>query len=155
MRQKNVDRYFDFGIHSDATLQLMRKILLFALTLAIGLSFTGCAHIPTPAEISAAPREPMPNRYALEEQLKGYWRSVLADPESARFEFAEPEPWYSNRFGDQTVYGWKIRYSVNGKNAFGGYAGAQMHVAFYYQGRLRYTARLFNDGSIGSPKMFE
>ena len=72
---------------------------------------------------------------------------TLRDPESARYQLGEPERSWLPRYHFDVdrvapyksghVFGWTIRFTVNAKNAFGGYAGAQAYEAFFQEGRLR------------------
>ena len=56
----------------------------------------------------------------------------LKDPESAIYAFS-PTPkkdWFRGT-GNMVRYAWKITYTVNAKNSYGGYTGSKLHWRWY------------------------
>lgn len=72
---------------------------------------------------------------------------ILLDPYSAVFSFNEPErAWLPRYHFDPKgpppyqsghVFGWRVHFTVNARNAFGGYAGHELYEAFFQEGQLR------------------
>jgi hypothetical protein len=101
---------------------------------------------PSSAELEAA-EYGIPPAGDCAQAIETTFSPTLRDPESARYQFAEPERSWLPRYHfdiDRVapyksghVFGWTIRFTVNAKNGFGGYAGAQSYEAFFQEGKLR------------------
>lgn len=99
---------------------------------------------PSASELESADFGPAPAG-ELDAAIAHTFGPVLLDPASALYSFGEPEhawlPSYHFRARGAPmepghVYGWRVRFEVNARNAFGGYAGAQPYEAFFRGGEL-------------------
>jgi len=106
---------------------MKKTILLIAAIFLV----SGCAKPPTTAELNSADYGPKPEVY--KEAIKAYYNSKLLDPYSSMFTFTEPRKGWS---GPNTVYGWKVCGTVNGKNRMGGYAGAKPFYVLFRNGEI-------------------
>ena len=97
--------------------------------------------VPSQGQIAAGVQEPAPASFLYENIIKSYWERVLYDPNSAIYRFGTPKKSYSTRLGGGIAYGWLIPFELNAKNQFGGYTGAKVYEAFFYEGRLRIIYR--------------
>lgn len=88
-----------------------------------------------------------PPRGGYERAIQTTFAPLLLDARSARYHFGEPEPAWLPRYHFDPpqpppyqsghVFGWRVHFTVNARNAFGGYAGDQLYEAFFQNGRLR------------------
>ncbi|MFZ2972563.1 MAG: hypothetical protein WA049_07970 [Ferribacterium limneticum] len=113
----------------------MRKIytlLIIAMLVLLG----GCASapIPTKSEINAADYGSKPSFENAQELVKGYMANRLFDPYSATYNCIEPlRAWASAsrivhaNLGGRVHYGYLLHCSINAKNRFGAYVGAQRY----------------------------
>jgi len=95
--------------------------------------------------IAEADIPPLPKNW--KQQVEAGVRASLRDPDSARFLFVEtPSPselapgiqkWGREEVDGTTIFGWRIYFGVNAKNAYGGYTGNQPWEAIFVDGRLR------------------
>ncbi len=118
----------------------------FACTLAVCSSFAlaGCAAPPTPADWSAARAAPKPtSEDAAQKAVVTYFSGVLKDPDSARYQFM-PAVNGIARMGSLTMKGWFMCGTINAKNSFGGYTGAQPFLAYFNPS----TTDQVNDGTV-------
>ena len=109
----------------------MKKIIGIFL---IALLF-GCASAPRPTaqEVISADCGPLPANF--EEIIKSVASKNLIDPYSAQYTFSEPVK-QLNRMTSPAVWGWAICGTVNARNRFGGYVGAQPYYALINNGRV-------------------
>ena len=113
-------------------------------TLALIASLFGCGPIippvpPTPEirHLSISEAETRHGKFPDNYQtlVKEYMRSVLKDPDSAKYSFIyEPEA---------VDEGWAIKFMVNSKNSFGGYTGNQLGACLIKNG-VPYDCRVFH-----------
>lgn len=98
----------------------------------------GCISIPpapTIFEMDNADYGAKPNAKViedLEETVRISDSVTLKDPESAIYAFS-PAPikgWFRGK-GEKVRYAWKISYTVNAKNSYGGYTGSKVHWRWY------------------------
>jgi hypothetical protein len=95
---------------------------LFALALAAGTA--SCATAPTTAEAQAADYGPLVAQERAQALAEDYLRTILRDPESARFTWKPLERgWREGSGSKPIIYGYLLEGTVNAKNAFGGYTG--------------------------------
>lgn len=79
--------------------------------------------------------------------IESTFAPALLDPYSAVFSFGEPErAWLPRYHFDPKgpppyqsghVFGWRVHFTVNARNAFGGYTGNELYEAFFQNGRIR------------------
>lgn len=103
----------------------------YALPLAI--LFAGCFARPTAEQLANADYGPTPSDP--EAIVRLYIKENFKDPESVRdLEVGLPQRYYYGR-GSTVYYGYRIRYSCNAKNSYGGYTGKQAHYLFVSHGQ--------------------
>ena len=112
----------------------MKKMLL-----VMGLCWlAGCATAPSPAQIDAGDRGPLPENY--KEIVQGWIHATLKDPYSVQdLEITRPVPAavYGKRaFRKFTVWAWQVDFSLNAKNGFGGYAGLTRYSIWVRDGKV-------------------
>lgn len=68
--------------------------------------------------------------------IKAWAETTLKDPESARYvHFSKPrKEWAVAQ--KQPIYGWSVCVTINAKNGFGGYTGAQVWWFFIQDGKI-------------------
>ena len=114
------------------TKNMMRKsIPLIAMPL-----FSACAQLaPKPEQLQRADFGPKPLQGSVLPLVKAYMSQRLFDPSSAVYQCGEPLKAWVNWYGS-LYFGYVIRCSINAKNRFGGYAGAQQNVFMISDGRV-------------------
>lgn len=114
-------------------------------------ALSGCAIGPTtattpsggvPVASDAGPR-PVDTR----EVVQGFLRSTLRDPMSAIVEDVVGPGFVNARSSiiRPAFYGWVTCFSVNAKNAYGGYTGFERHVLVERDGRVLFHQKQDND----------
>ncbi len=115
---------------------MIHRAIFLASILTLTLSVSGCANVPPeqlPADYDFG--KP-PSGY--EPQVEAYFDTILRDPKSARYE-------YANGFVQVVCHtfelrgtprrikhaGWGRVFTVNAKNAYGGYVGAEEYIALF------------------------
>jgi hypothetical protein len=109
----------------------MKKVLSGILLSLFVLG--GCAGMfvkPAPPD-EAAIMDCGPFPYDYQEKIMTDMNRKLIDPYSAQYGFNEPQK--ARYKGD---CGWYVLMSVNAKNRFGGYVGAETHQFIIYKGTL-------------------
>jgi hypothetical protein len=92
--------------------------------------------IPTEADLKVADYGPKPSESALqthEVAVRAVKEAELKDPASAIYKFYPPEKgWFIGRksyrdgiVNNQVRFAWRVSFSVNAKNGYGGYTGAK------------------------------
>ncbi|WP_080783232.1 hypothetical protein [Klebsiella variicola] len=130
----------------------MKKIaiMLFALLL------TSCAaNPPSQVQLHSADYGVLPDNY--QQQIKDWWGRMLKDPYSAQYTFGTPEKaWFKDGIlaesGGAMRYGWLIPITINAKNSYGGYTGAEAHTIFYSHGKIDSADAQVNAGYTGKVK---
>jgi hypothetical protein len=95
----------------------------------------GCGAPPKNAqgqEASLQDMGPAPTAHAA--TFARYLNATLKDPYSAQVDhIAGPAPWVkpSTWGSSESTYGWGVCYTVNARNAFGGYTGARWYVPVF------------------------
>lgn len=76
---------------------------------------------------------PQPDNY--EEKIKEHFQGILRDPQSAVYQFGEPQKGYANNGwalgGEVAWHGWLVDVEINAKNGFGGYTGFKPYVVYF------------------------
>lgn len=109
-------------------------------TVAAACLLSACISAPSEEDIRNADYGPPPRNYqaTIGQFLDGY----LRDPMSAQVRYvAGPAQNWSNFMGDR-VFGWGVCYSINARNAYGGYTGARL---YYFIIRYDQVATEFHD----------
>lgn len=111
------------------------RILAIALTLGLSLATALASPFPDPPlengwrpETIGMDHGPYPKAY--KKIVQDYARSMLKDPDSAKFvEFSKPrkEHFIRDQFTKDVVYGYSVCALINAKNGFGGYTGPQAY----------------------------
>ena len=106
----------------------------FALLILIITLFacTACGKRLTLDELKNSDFGPYPNNY--EEIIKAYYSNTLFDPYSAQYTFEEPIKRYV-RAGE--IFGWAVCGTINAKNRFGGYVGAERYWVMISYGEVK------------------
>jgi hypothetical protein len=108
------------------------RLALFSVPLLLSLCACSSAP-PRPQELSSANYGPYPQDY--QQRIAAFMQANLRDPGSAMY--TAPKPPVKAYAGMRNyTYGWATCMSVNAKNGFGGYTGANL---YYF---------LFRDGSV-------
>ncbi|WP_142890244.1 hypothetical protein [Klebsiella variicola] len=130
----------------------MKKItVLLALII-----LTACAaNPPSLMQLQSADYGALPDNY--QQQVKDWWGGMLKDPYSAQYTFGNPEKaWFKDGIlaesGGAIRYGWLVPITVNAKNSFGGYTGAESHTVFYSHGKIVSADAQMNAGYTGRIK---
>lgn len=118
----------------------MRNHIAIAFSLLM-LVVTGCTNSnQLSVEELAKPelKGPPPSTAQIETDIKAAMKAQLFDPYSAVYEFQKP---YAGKAWGGLIYGgWKygyiVEYTLNAKNRFGGYVGAQPYTAVFQNGTL-------------------
>lgn len=106
----------------------MKKIIGIIFLVAL---LAGCtAARPTPAQLATKNFGPYPENY--QEITKNYLSRNLYDPYSAVFVMAEPVK--ARTIGTRSEFAWIVCGTVNAKNRYGGYVGAQPFYVKIYDG---------------------
>lgn len=108
----------------------MRRLArLLAVWSVFGLG--GCASPPTPEDWNAARAAPKPtSEDSAQKAVVTYFAGVLKDPDSAKYRFM-PVVNGIARMGSLTMKGWFMCGTINAKNSFGGYTGAEPFLAYF------------------------
>jgi hypothetical protein len=76
----------------------------------------------------------------MQEQIPGYFETILKDPESARYRYGTPFKGQINKGlisgGGIQWIGWVFPVQINAKNSFGGYTGYKTHYVLTTNGRI-------------------
>lgn len=99
---------------------------------------TGCASAPTAAELEQADYGSPITQEDAEAQATAWLQSVLRDPESLRVSWDPLLKGWRNHFGE-TYFGYRLPATVNAKNGFGGYSGAEPYEFMFFNGRLAHV----------------
>lgn len=110
------------------------KALLAAAALSLAACATPTLQPPPPnLDYGIAPENP-------EAEIRAYMETVLKDPESARYKFEKPYKAYANRRaidgGMFVWHGYRVDFSVNAKNGYGGYIGFTPYFALFRDGKV-------------------
>lgn len=107
---------------------------------AIALAGCGAAYQVDPAQISAVRSGTEPNKSVIVAQAEARMRSGLKDPESAKFEW--PNGFIAGAhqpLGAMPIYGWITCGTVNARNSYGGYVGAQALLLVVQNGQIVFS----------------
>src|SRR5438552_8899390 len=111
---------------------LTRTILLLAGAILLNLQ-AGCAGAPRAEQLANADYGIQPTETTARTIAQALILARLKDPESARITWGSiDKAWFKEDFG-KTRFAWRLPASVNAKNSFGGYVGAQPW-AFFFRG---------------------
>ncbi len=110
----------------------MKNCVSILIVLA-GSALSGCASPPTAEMARKANYGPRPTTAQMVSMVKERMSKSLIDPYSAVYPCSQPtKAWVIAGSGSQgnvesgrTYYGWLSTCSINAKNRFGGYVGAQ------------------------------
>jgi hypothetical protein len=97
----------------------------------------GCAANASREEVAAAHFGSLPSNY--QQIIRGCMTSRLKDPYTAVYRFGTPhhgmvqDGW---AVGGRKHFGWIVPTWINAKNGFGGYAGEQAYVMFFFDDKL-------------------
>lgn len=119
----------------------MKKHIVLTL---LPFIFCGCATPPTQEELSSADYGQYPADY--ENIIKGYMRTILKDPDSARYQFLNTPKTGWNGFGGKK-FGYVVCAYINAKNSYGGYVGNRMSHFMIKNGRVIDASH--GDGNYG------
>ena len=93
-----------------------------ALLALCATAFVGCASSPSATTLEQADYGAAPAGH--ESRIEAAFESLLINPDSARFEYAQPEQgWGRTADNDDFVFGWIVMTRVNSKNQFGAFTG--------------------------------
>ena len=106
----------------------MRKIIIAACILLSGCAGKGLLG-NNPEDAGA-----LPSNY--QDQIMAKLQAGLKDPESARISIGSPYLSSCRRGVYGTFHGWAVPVTVNAKNSFGAYTGAQTSYAWFAGGYL-------------------
>ena len=95
----------------------MRKSIILT---TIALTLAGCT--PSQEQQANAYYGAYPNDY--QAVVQSFFAATLKDPASAQYTFTPPSRGW-NALSFETKYGWRVCGTINAKNGFGGYSGAQ------------------------------
>ena len=108
---------------------------LTAVFAVAALFFGGCARpAPSSDQLAHGTWGPLPMNY--QDLIRGHIGSKLKDPYSAVFDFRQPVASWAQPLGRDYEYAWVVCGTVNGKNSFGGYVGAQPFYVAVRNGRI-------------------
>jgi hypothetical protein len=114
--------------------------------MATALTLLGLAGCVTPPDLSQQDVGPEPTNH--EAVVDGFLQRSLRDPETARIDFLSgPRP-IQEMYLVTPAVGWAVCYSVNARNAYGGYTGATTHMFVIRHGLV--VAHLAADGQYGT-----
>lgn len=107
--------------------------------LAAGLALSGCASLPTSAELAAADygRDMSPDECIA--VIEPALASTLKDPGSAQFKHVACYKGAMNSvpiMGLPVAYGWLQQGQLNAKNSYGGYVGFRNYMALLRNGAV-------------------
>jgi len=128
---------------------IMRKCIL-AVMLAVS-SVSASAKKIDPASLSYGYPPDHPD-----EAIRSYFETILKDPESAHYTIAAPyrgyckQGWARGRGLDWI--GWAMNVTVNARNSFGGYTGAQPYTVMFNGGMVVKHTEGHNFGAFGPSK---
>ena len=115
---------------------MLKKI---GILVVMAFALAGCASGPTPQDIASADYGSVIHQDEAESQIKSYFNRSLKDPLSAQYTFSEVKKGYmiGNAFEGKPLYaGYVVMASVNAKNSYGGYTGAQSYHFLFQSGTL-------------------
>jgi hypothetical protein len=95
--------------------------------------------LAAPAQNPSPPPPPAYGAYPhnYQEIITAWLNSALVDPNSVQIKWrSEPRPGELKVGKDQTVSGFLVDFSVNARNVFGAYTGAQKHTALIRDGQV-------------------
>lgn len=122
------------------------KVTFFLLAGLLALS--GCA-TQSALESSSSVDYGQPPKMA-DQIIKNYFDSVLKDPYSAVIKpYAKPTP-YVHTVLWRKFAGYGTCYSVNAKNAYGGYVGERLYLFVLNNERIAFVEGQKNDNPIGA-----
>jgi hypothetical protein len=109
----------------------MKSVVAAFILAAVSLS--ACA----PIQGDASDMLPGPKPLNAEAQVKTAIKALLKDPYTARFESVEPPSVFTcgGVFSHQWRT-WMAQATVNARNSFGGYTGAETYYVFFKDGRV-------------------
>lgn len=113
----------------------MKKHLLALVTITL---MTGCAPNINPSTLSYGAK---PSNYL--EIVERFEMKAARDPESIIIRERQPlrkQYVWRRLMGDEVKAGWGVCFDVNGKNAYGGYAGYEPRFALINSGFIAYYA---------------
>jgi hypothetical protein len=103
-----------------------------SIILALIFTLAACAQPPTAEEISVLNVAPKPSsQEAAEQAVKNYFRELLIDAESARYEFPLPPIKGSFLGPTDREFGWFMCGIINGKNRMDGYSGYSTFYVYF------------------------
>lgn len=125
---------------------MMRPLLV-----AILLALSACASMPSAEEVGRANIGPVPDQRACELVILGCLDRTLKDPQSAivRFGTLQKGCYRATQFS-APKFAWRLRASVNAKNSFGGYVGAQPYDYYFLGDRLVAQGQWIDSSSGGA-----
>lgn len=118
---------------------MLSLINRYTFTLLVVLTLAGCASGPTEQDSASADYGSVIHQDEAESQIKSYFNRSLKDPLSAQYTFSEVKKGYmiGNAFEGKPLYaGYVVMASVNAKNSYGGYTGAQSYHFLFQSGTL-------------------
>jgi hypothetical protein len=108
-------------------------MLKYVVSLIAVIGLAGCS-VPDQAQIDNTDIGPYPGNY--ESLVKSEIEDSLIDPYSARYKMGSPvRGWAGRNVGTKEI-GWVVTGTVNAKNRFGGYVGAEKFFAVIRHGQV-------------------
>lgn len=131
-----------FARYSKGTTMRLIKISVISVSIVLA----GCVSAPNSSEINSANYGVLPNNY--QDVIKSEMGKRLKDPNSAEYDFSQPyKAWCKSGF--TTFYGWLAPFSLNAKNSYGGYTGAQTFVYLINDKSVRDFTSPYQVGGCG------
>jgi hypothetical protein len=112
------------------------KTLLAPVILALAACQSGP---PTADELSRADYGTPIAQEEAEAKATDWLGTVLKDPDSLRAEWEPIEKGWQRDFGGDLYFGYRLAASINARNSFGGYVGAQPYVFMFFNGALAHV----------------
>jgi hypothetical protein len=128
----------------------MKKLNLllgaFAVSIMAGCTSIAAKETPIVPDMAHANFGPYPTDY--EGLIKTWAELKLKDPESARYvQFSKPRKEWAVA-DSQPIYGWSVCATINAKNSYGGYSGAQVYWFFFRDGKIFRGRNIEEDAGI-------
>ena len=118
------------------------------LAVPLALFLASCATAPSRQELATADYGTVPTNY--EQIIKEHCGRFLKDPYSAQYQFSKPEAgWLANSplTGGERAFGYVVHVTLNAKNSFGGYVGAEEYRFLIHNGVVVMSQKRSRDGS--------
>lgn len=117
----------------------MRRFVLLTCTV-LTMGGCGASYNVDPAQISAVGAGSAPSKDTMMPLLEQQVRATLKDPSSAQFNW--PNDFVAGAHQPlmaKPIYGWVTCGTVNAKNSYGGYTGAQAVLVVVRDGQVVFT----------------